>query len=496
MKKIIYILGAIFLSIIIILNIAVTSKMNFFEYIDIQFNNILYIVGIDLLAFLLFFATKYINQYLYQKDERKEKIIRRVILTIAIIVYIAFSVIWTITVECIIEGDQVPVLETATGLYHNNIEEILTHGTYAGVSIGEYLETNQQQIPLAYIYSIFLKIMHTDQAEMLRIVNIISNIFLVLAIYKITNQLSKNYRVNKVLMFTLCLTFISIPMLSTFIYGDIPSLALCLFAIYFVMKYREKEKIRYLIVAALLNMVACMMRMNSLIFVIATIMYLAADWIEKRNKRLWKEKILSIVVIGGYLVVCLAPSSLVKSYFLEKYHLDKDKAFSSSNYFLMAMVGSRRSNGWYNEEIGEYTLKNPEAAKEEHKVQLKERMDYFLHNPRQAICFYVVKLASTWTENTYSAVRNNMKEYEDPLQEIAKPVTFYQKALLMVICICSFVVLIQNRKNLSLEVLFLITVFIGGFTFHILWETKSRYIIPYVIVLIPVASIGIQRLKK
>lgn len=198
----------------------------------------------------------------------------------------------------------------------------------------------------------------------------------------------------------------------------------------------------------------------------------------------------------GYLVVCLVPSSLVKSYFLEKYHLDKDKAFSSSNYLLMAMVGSRRSNGWYNEEIGEYTLKNPEAAKEEHKVQLKERMNYFLHNPGQAIGFYVVKLASTWTENTYSAVRNNMKEYEDPLQEIAKPVTFYQKALLMVICICSFVVLIQNRKNLSLEVLFLITVFVGGFTFHILWETKSRYIIPYVIVLMPVASIIIQRFKR
>lgn len=469
--------------------------MNFFEYIDIQFNNILYIIGIDLLVFLLFIATKFINQYLYDKDDKKEKVIRRTILTIAIVGYIVFSIIWTTTVECIVEGDQIPVLETATALYHNNVEEVLSHDTYAGVSIGRYLETNQQQIPLACVYSLFLKMMHTDHAEMLRIINIISNILIVLALYKITNQLAKSYQVNKVLMFTIILTFVSIPMLSTFIYGDIPSLALCLFAIYFIMKYREEGKIRYIIGAALLNMIACMIRMNSLIFVIATVMYLMFALLEKNNKKLWKEKILSIAMILVYLAICLAPSLLVKSHFLEKYHLDKEKAFSSSNYLLMAMVGSRRSNGWYNEEIGEYTLKNPEVAKEEHKAQLKERMNYFLHNPGQAIGFYVVKLASTWTENTYSAIRNNMKEYEDPLQEVAKPVTFYQKALLLVICLCTLVVLIQNRKNLSLEVLFLVTIFIGGVAFHILWETKSRYIIPYIIVLIPVASICFKNKK-
>ena len=55
---------------------------------------------------------------------------------------------------------------------------------------------------------------------------------------------------------------------------------------------------------------------------------------------------------------------------------------------------------------------------------------------------------------------------------------------------------IKTRKNLSLEVLFLITIFIGGFMFHILWEAKSRYIIPYVVILIPVASIKLDLFKK
>jgi len=59
--------------------------------------------------------------------------------------------------------------------------------------------------------------------------------------------------------------------------------------------------------------------------------------------------------------------------------------------------------------------------------------------------------------------------------------------------------IIQNRKNISLEAIFLITIFIGGFAFHILREAKSRYIIPYIVVLIPIASANIKQnsiLKK
>ena len=51
---------------------------------------------------------------------------------------------------------------------------------------------------------------------------------------------------------------------------------------------------------------------------------------------------------------------------------------------------------------------------------------------------------------------------------------------------------VKNRKNLSNELVLLITIFIGGVLFHTMWEMKSRYTLPYVILLIPVSSIGIQ----
>lgn len=33
--------------------------------------------------------------------------------------------------------------------------------------------------------------------------------------------------------------------------------------------------------------------------------------------------------------------------------------------------------------------------------------------------------------------------------------------------------------------------FAGGFVFHLFWETKSQYMLPYVVLLIPVALSGL-----
>ena len=81
-----------------------------------------------------------------------------------------------------------------------------------------------------------------------------------------------------------------------------------------------------------------------------------------------------------------------------------------------------------------------------------------------------------WTESTYSAIQNNIRSDNDYIKNFVKPIEFYQKALLVLICSSSLIVLIQNRKKLSLEIILLLTVFVGGFAFHILWEAKSRYI--------------------
>ena len=144
---------------------------------------------------------------------------------------------------------------------------------------------------------------------------------------------------------------------------------------------------------------------------------------------------------------------------------------------------------------GETALRDPENIKKQYEEKVKERLSYFSKNIVYAFNFYIKKIASMWTENTYSAVRHNTIENYS-FENLISPITFYQKVLLILMCLTSIIVIIQNRKNLSLEVIFLITIFIGGFAFHILWEAKSRYIIPYIVVLIPITAININYCKS
>jgi putative membrane protein len=284
-------------------------------------------------------------------------------------------------------------------------------------------------------------------------------------------------------------------MLTTFMYGDIPALALSIFSVFFMMKYTETKKIKYGVFASLLTMIAYMMRMNTLIFVIATVMYLVLNLFKDFKQKEIKEKIINLAVIAIFLILTFVPSSLVKTYYLHKYNLEEGKTYPSISYFFMAMEEGPRANGWYNETIAEpalRSLKTGENISDEYKTKIKERLEYFTKNPGYTVNFYQKKLTTTWAESTYSALFNNGITEESNLKWIKAPLTFYQKALIILTFSCAIIVLIQKRKNLSLELIFLVIIFLGGFCFHILWEAKSRYIIPYIVVIIPIASIIIS----
>ena len=244
MKKIIQILGITFLAIIVILNLIFTAKLDASEHITINNNTLIYTIGIIASGIIIYMLTKKINEHIETKESKKR------ILIIAIIAYIIFNIIWVILVNPPIVGDQIHACNLAQTFYNNNLEQYLPNMTYAGIPLGQYMQSYHQQISLSFVFSIFFRIIHFDVIEILRALNVIGNILMIVALYKIGKQLSKKYEINNVRLFLLTLTFISIPMLSTFIYGDIPSLALCLFAIYFMMKYTETKKIKYPIFAA------------------------------------------------------------------------------------------------------------------------------------------------------------------------------------------------------------------------------------------------------
>ena len=427
---------------------------------------------------------------------KKERSIQKKIVIIALLIYLLVNILWVIFVNPKVVGDSVHVCNLAQIFYKNDYSEMLFNSTYIDVTLYEYMQAYIHQIPLAFIFSIIFRLIHFDIMEVLRIINIISNIAIVIGLYKIQLKLSSKYKTNMTLLFILILTFFTLPLLNTFIYGDIPSLALCIFAIYFIMCFTESHKMKYFIYTIFCTMLAYMMRMNSLIFIIGIIIYMLLNLFSEWNQNNLKNNLKSISLIFIFMITSIVPAVIIINYYSNKYNLDNTKNYPTISYILMAMEESPRGNGWYNEEIAKEALLNPDKARDEYPKHIYNRISYFLENPSYTFEFYAKKVASMWTENTYSAIQNNIRSDSDYIKNLVKPIEFYQKALLVLICSSSLIVLIQNRKKLSLEIILLLTAFVGGFAFHILWEAKSRYIIPYIIILIPIASIHINLRKQ
>lgn len=489
LKKIIVILGILFLIVIIILNLLFTSFLDSSEHIIISYNMWIYDVEIIITVLGIYSICVISNNFLNKKKVKFKSFSTKKLFTIILVIYTIFNIIWIIVVNPKVVGDSVHVCNLAQTFYRGDVTELLHNMTYLGVPLSQYMQLYTQQIPLAFVFSIFFRIIHFDLMEILRIINVISNVFIIVAIYKISIQLSKKYIVNKILLSVLILTFISLPILSTFIYGDTPSLALCLFAVYFIMKYTETEKVKYFIFSCMCMMIAYMFRMNSLIFIIAIVIYLLLNLLKKRKSKPLKRNLMNIMIIGIYIIISIIPSSLVKKHYLNKYDLDSNMSYPIISYILMAMEESSRCNGWYNEDIAYKAVTDPNNIKVEYSKKVHNRLKFFSNNLDYTFDFYIKKIASMWTENTYSAIRNSLTDDNKITNTYIEIITFYQKALLVLSSLCCIIFLIQYRKYLSLEIILLITIFIGGFAFHIIWEAKSRYIIPYVIILIPIASL-------
>ena len=296
LKKIIYILGILGLVIITILNIVFTAKLSMSEKITINYNTIIYVIGIIVLSLIIFFITKIIDKHLYKEESESKQKLRKFLFIGALVIYFLFNLIWIIFVRSAIVADQIHACNLAQTFYRGNLREFFYNMTYAGIPLRDYMQAYHQQISLAFVYSILFRIIHFDAYGVLRVLNVICNLLTVVAIYKIGSHISKKYKINKVLLLTLIITFISLSMLSTFIYGDIPSLGLCLLAVYFTMRYTETKHIKYIIFSSLLTMIAFMMRMNSLIFIIATVIYLILNLFKEITKKPWKENLLNLQI--------------------------------------------------------------------------------------------------------------------------------------------------------------------------------------------------------
>lgn len=395
-------------------------------------------------------------------------------------------------------NDQKLVYEAATTMANGNVDELVEN---------QYLELFGQQLTLSTFYAIIFKILRMQTPLILQYLNIIANALTIVGILLITKQLEKKHEVRKINSIVISLSFITLPLLSTFVYGDFIGLPMCLFAIYFIMRYSETKKIKYAFISILFMAIAYVMRKNNLIFIIALSIYLLLDIMCFEKKNVLKGTTILIL----FVTISILPATAIKKYWGNRLELDTKKAFPTIGFICMGMQEGERAKGWYNASP-KLAFEDVESSKQYYKEEIQRRLKTFASKPIYFIKFYAIKTATMWAENTYAALWYNQsynfgeiegikqskfqQEQTETLDNIAIQITpilgVFQKGIILIIFGCTTLNLIKNRKDISNEILLLVTVFIGGFLFHTIWEAKSRYIIPYIVVLIPIVSLPID----
>ncbi len=334
LKKIIYVIGLTFLIIVLALNLIYTSNMQKLEIVIVKNNNLFFLISAILVSIVIFIMCGFLN-------ENSKKIKGKyILLGIAIYIY-AFAQILIIKYNNSSPGaDQKTTYDLAVAMTNNSIEEFLDNGTtYAGnLENRIYVERYQQQIPLAFIWSIIFRLFNCTSYYIIQYLNILCNVITAVSVFLICKELSKKYSVNKYLAVTLILTFVSIPLLVTFVYGDFSGLALAMLGTYFIMKYCSERKWRYLIFSIISIAISYMVRMNNLIYIIAIVIYLFLDLIS--NKEQSKVILTKITAIICFIILTFLPTILVKQYYINKIGLDGSKSFPKTGYFLTGMSES------------------------------------------------------------------------------------------------------------------------------------------------------------
>ena len=283
----------------------------------------------------------------------------------------------------------------------------------------------------------------------------------------------------------------------TFIYGMVLSFVLSLAAMYMTLRYIREKKWSYGIPAAFFIALAVVVKPNSLIMLTAMLLFLGYDMVMEKKKL----RTLAVIVMAVLFRTILLWG--VDSFMSMKSGYPISDGQAMLGFVAMGLQESNFGPGAYNglsvtlyEQAGYDTAENTRMAWE----SIRNTMRRFMGDKSEAVRWLGRKIAFQWNDPAFGGIdvnRNRPSAIQIPplLDSLVHGragyiILGYLNVLQPVILAGSVAYfLLENRKE-HRENLLLITAVIGGFIFHIFWEAKSQYVLPYFLLVIPYSVRG------
>ena len=365
---------------------------------------------------------------------------------------------------------------------------------------GAYLYRNPHQLGLVSLERLYVSLIPTTQfVFVLNLLFTLGNNFL---LYKITDSLLGRSLVSK---YTILLSFLFFPhfFFIIFAYGSTPGIFFALFALYQLIKLEQTGSWKSLFLAGVGISLACLIRNNYFIFgltlLACLLLSLFHDW-------KWKKLLAMVVILLGMTL----PNKALTSYYEGVIGQPIGEGTPKIAYITMGLrddPNRQTLGGWYdayNTKILKRNKYDEKKASQMASRDLKKLIANFVQKPAYAAKFFYEKIKSTWTEPTFQSIwtgpqlERNQKTKTALLQSIYEEKTGYQLLNLMgmiflatiYLLVAAFILhrLFWSREGLRPFSLYPYIFFLGGFFFHIFWETKSQYVYVYLLLLLPVAA--------
>ena len=301
----------------------------------------------------------------------------------------------------------------------------------------------------------------------------------------------------------LYLAFVPMLLFNMFVYGVLPMLLLCVLAMRCFARCARTGERRFGVLYALLIGAAAALKPNAMIVMLALLICAAVHALQRKDGFLLLCAALSVVL-------CFAlPAGVIRLYELRAgVTLAPDTGMLLR--LAMCMQDSMIAAGWYNGVIEEYwpLSVTPEMEKAAALEMLAARLREFAANPAGAWAFFKEKCLTQWAEPSYDilwygAVCGKSGRFNglahaifrdgSPVRALlAGYMNIFQQAayVLALIGTCG---MIKEKRIEAVQLMLPVTV-LGGFLYHMLFEAKSQYIYPYMLLLLPLAAAGMDLL--
>lgn len=316
-----------------------------------------------------------------------------------------------------------------------------------------------------------------------------------------TGRAFKNETVQKL---TAALMFFCLPALFfvTFMYGNVPSFACVCGAFWAFAAFLDEGKWSQGILTVLLLSLAVILKLNSLIVVVAVLIVWLVSVIRKPGA---KSAVLAALLLVSVLVCADFPQKLYEKRSGE----DFGGGIPKISWLAMGLHESDSCSGWYNPtytttayRLNEY---DAEATSALAKEAISERLKDFSENLIECERFFGRKFLSQWNEPSYQGLWNNQLRghYSEPgtLYELLchrfeRGVKAFMNIFQQLIFFGFTLGLLRTYRRKNMIYALLPLTILGGMLYHLLFEAKSQHSQCYFVMMIPVAAYGFAGLYE